>query len=326
MLGILKHYIDYYLFGGKKRAEVFARQRVINQQHRYDYSAENNGWIKLSHKPVYGTLNTGAIFDPQVIEYDDKLLMSVSERKTGRIILLRSTDALNWQKECILLSPRKHSWEHIVTRSCLVNVGGLWHLWYTGQQSSKSAIGHVVASSYYDFVRQRNNKPVLASTMPLEGDSVMNPCVIWNNHLKKFQMWYAAGESYEPDRLFYAESIDGDKWIKHPTPVMENEPTHPWEQYKVGGCDVTLLSDGTYDMYYIGYQNVDVARICYATSKDGIHWLRTDNNCCLSPSPDAWDSDAVYKPATLTYKSKKYLWYNGRSGNQEYIGVACKEI
>ena len=326
MLGIIKHYIDYYLLGGKKHVAEFEAQRVVNQQHRYDYPAENNRWIKMSHKPVYGTLDTGAIFDPQVIEYDDKLLMSVSERKTGSIILLRSSDAHNWQKECVLLPPRRHSWEHIVTRSCLLNVGGIWHLWYTGQQSGKSAIGHLVARSYHDFVRQRNNKPVLAATMPLEGDSVMNPCVLWNNHLKKFQMWYAAGESYEPDRLFYTESEDGDSWVKHPTPVMEKEPAHPWEQYKVGGCDVILLPDGTYEMYYIGYQNVDVARICYATSTDGIQWQRTDNNLCLSPSPDAWDADAVYKPSSLIYKGKKFLWYNGRSGNQEYIGVGCKEI
>ena len=88
---------------------------------------------------------------------------------------------------------------------------------------------------------------------------------------------------------------------------------------------MALLQDGTYIMYYIGYQNLDVARICYAVSTDGIHWCRTDNNYCLSPSQDAWDSDAVYKPAVQSYQGKAYMWYNGRSGNQEYIGMAIKE-
>lgn len=325
MFGLIKHYINYYLLGGKKRAADFAAQRAINQLHRYDYPAENNDWIKMPESPIYGNRDTGTMFDPQVIEHEGALLMSVSERKTGSVVLLRSDDAVHWQKECILLVPCENTWEKIVNRSCLRYVNGKWHLWYTGQQNDKSTIGHLVADSYHRFVRPKNNAPVLIPTMPTEGDSVMNPCVLWNAQLKKFQMWYAAGESYEPDRLFYAESLDGDSWVKHSTPVMEKEPPHPWEQCKVGGCDVTLLSDGTYEMYYIGYQNVDVARICYATSNDGIHWLRTDNNLCISPSPNAWDSDAVYKPSSISYNGRTYLWYNGRSGNQEYIGISRKE-
>lgn len=325
MLGRIKHYIDYYLFGGRKRAEEFARQRFANQQHRYDYPPENNGWKKMYDSPIYGNEETGTIFDPQVIEHEGLLLMSVSERKTGSIILLRSYDATHWQKECTLLKPRKYSWEHVVNRSCLRYVDGQWHLWYTGQHNNRGAIGHLVADSYMHFERPFISKPVLRAEMTTEGESLMNPCVLWNEQRKKFQMWYAAGESYEPDRLFYAESSDGDIWEKHPTPILEKEPTHIWEQYKVGGCDVALLPEGTYEMYYIGYQNVDVARICYATSADGIHWARTDSNLCLSSSPNSWDSDAVYKPAVHLYQEKQYMWYNGRSGNKEYIGMAIRE-
>lgn len=322
LFGKAYHWVQWHLLGGKQHASDFAAQREMNQRQRYDFPTENNGWHKSQDAPVYGDAQTGSIFDPHVIEYEGTLLMSASERRTRSIILLRSDDGIRWQKECTLLKPRKYSWEHVANRSCLLHADGKWHLWYTGQHNNRSAIGHLVSESYMQFKHPSGNKPVLRPIMPAEGESVMNPCVLWNEKQHIFQMWYAAGESYEPDRLFYAESTDGDKWIKHPTPVLEKEPTHPWEQYKVGGCDVTLLLNGTYEMYYIGYQNVDVARICYATSTDGIHWLRTENNLCLSPSPDVWDSDAVYKPSTLTYKGKKYLWYNGRSGNQEYIGMA----
>lgn len=325
MLGLLKHYFDYYLLGGKKRAKSFAAQRAVNQQHRYDYPAENNGWKKFGERPVYGDSSMGTIFDPQVLKHEDILLMSVSERKTGNIILLQSNDAIHWQKECTLLAPREHSWESTVNRSCLRYVNGMWHLWYTGQQNNRSAIGHLVAKSYRYFNRPENNDPVLVPTMPSEGKAVMNPCVLWNEQLKKYQMWYAAGESYEPDRLYYAESVDGDVWRKRSDAILEADPIHQWECKKVGGCDVIRRQDGLYEMYYIGYQNVDVARICHATSVDGIRWSRTDDNLCLSPTSNAWDSDAVYKPSCLMYKGKKYLWYNGRSGNQEYIGLAVHE-
>ena len=77
-------------------------------------------------------------------------------------------------------------------------------------------------------------------------------------------------------------------------------------------------------MYYIGYQNVDVARICYATSKDGIHWVRKDNNIIIAPSRNRFDSDACYKPAVVERDGKLFMWYNGRYNNDEYIGLATK--
>lgn len=307
------------------KRELFFAKRAITQRDRYDYPAESNGWHKVTCKPVYGDWQTGSIFDPHVIEHDGALLMSASERNTGSIILLRSTDAIHWQKECVLLPPASHTWEEDVNRSCLRHIDGKWHLWYTGQQNKRSAIGYLVADSYDNFQRPENNQPILFPEMPAEGESVMNPCVVWDDSLQLFRIWYAAGEDYEPDRLFYAESKDGNVWHKQPQPVLEKEPNHPWEKYKVGGCDVTRLADGTYEMYYIGYQNVDVARICYATSADGIHWLRSDSNYCLAPSPNSWDADAVYKPAYLKYNGQHYLWYNGRSGMQEYIGMAQKD-
>ena len=135
-------------------------------------------------------------------------------------------------------------------------------------------------------------------------------------------MWYAAGENYEPDVIFYAESTDGDHWKKRQEPVLTKLESHEWEKAKVGGCDVKLKADGTYEMYYIGYQNVDVARICYATSKDGLDWNRSDNNLLIAPSKNRFDSDATYKPSVVERDGKQYMWYNGRHNHEEYIGLA----
>ena len=287
LLGKIRNVIDWHLLGGKQRHVAFMHQRENNQRHRYDFPSEYNGWRKVGDAPVYGSCKTGTIFDPQVIVHEGRFLMTVSERRSGSIILLVSDDGLQWERKCTLLEPVPGTWEHVVNRSCLRNVNGMWHLWYTGQNGDKSSVGHLMASTIDEFVRPRNNKPVLFPTMENEGDSVMNPCVIWNEQKRKFQMWYAAGDAYEPDVLMYAESEDGILWNKYPESVLTKEPTHPWEQCKVGGCDVIRQTDGSYLMYYIGYQNVDVARICYAISDDGIHWNRSNNNYCLSPSPDA---------------------------------------
>ena len=324
VLGKIKHTIDWYILGGKQRHAAFMRQREINQHHRYDYPFENNGWKKVGSAPVYGDKETGTIFDPQVIVHNGKFLMTASERKSGCIILLVSNDGIRWEYECTLLQSVPGTWEHVVNRSCLRNINGVWHLWYTGQNGDKSRIGHLVAPALDKFIRPKINKPVLSPTMDNEGDSVMNPCVILNEQKVKFQMWYAAGETYEPDVLMYAESEDGVSWHKYPKPVLAKDISHPWESYKVGGCDVIRKPAGSYLMYYIGYQNMDVARICFAISNDGLQWERPNDNYCLSPSPNAWDADAVYKPTIAERNGKLYLWYNGRNANEEYIGMAEK--
>jgi predicted GH43/DUF377 family glycosyl hydrolase len=137
-------------------------------------------------------------------------------------------------------------------------------------------------------------------------------------------MWYSAGDTYEPDFICYAESADGISWKKNDTPVLSKYLDHVWEKYKVGGCCVRKNTDGLYEIYYIGYQNLDVARICYAHSKDGKNWTRDDENLLLSPSAKSWDSDAVYKPSVIKRLGKYYLWYNGRRACDEYIGLAIK--
>lgn len=96
-------------------------------------------------------------------------------------------------------------------------------------------------------------------------------------------------------------------------------------KYKIGGCHVTELSNKELAMFYIGYQNLDVARICYAKSTDGKNWERSDNNLIISPTKGSWDSDAVYKPTVIMNDKMIYLWYNGRKNMTNFLVVQLKE-
>ena len=302
----------------------YSRIRFINQLSRYDFPDENNGWTKYG-EPLYGSKETKSVFDPFVYMEDGTFIMIVSERKDNSIIRLESADGIKWTDAQTILEPVKGSWEHIVNRSTIVKKDSLYHLFYTGQSPDISKIGHATSTDGITFKRDTKN-PVLVPTEQEKGESVMNPCVIYNEGKGCFQMWYAAGENYEPDVLFYAESKDGQSWIKRKEAVLTKFPSHEWEKAKVGGCDVKIMDDGKYVMYYIGYQNEDVARICFATSSDGITWERTDSNLILAPTRDGWDSDATYKPSYLEHNGKAYLWYNGRSGRLERIGLATKDL
>ena len=135
-------------------------------------------------------------------------------------------------------------------------------------------------------------------------------------------MWYSAGEQYEPDVFGYAVSADGIRWEKKDTPVFGPDAQNVWEQVKVGGCQVIKTEDG-YLMFYIGYHNVDYAQIGIAKSPNGISdWYRFPENPIIAPDPDMWDAEACYKPYALYDGEKWLLWYNGRRGSVEQIGVA----
>ena len=175
-----------------------------------------------------------------------------------------------------------------------------------------------------ELLNEMQQKPILVPSEPYEKGSVMNPCVLWDKDEKIFKMWYAAGEQFEPDVLCYAESKDGINWERYANNPILEKSNEKYDQCKVGGCDI-LKENDRYYMFYIGYQNVDTARVCMAESNDGIHnWVRSMDNPVISPEKKSWDADAVYKPTVVLNKQKNKLlmWYNGRKQNCERIGLA----
>lgn len=295
--------------------------RAINKRHRYDFPPANNGWVKVGKAPVWGDRASGTMFDPYAYAEGNHVFLVVSDRKNGTLIRIKSEDGEHWNSKEILLNGNTGKWDNVVNRGCLLRHEKCTFLWYTGQYNNTASIGCSVSYDNKQFTRV-SESPILTAELPHEGVSVMNPCVIWDEEYHLFKMWYSAGENYEPDVICYAESKDGIHWNKHKAPVLQKHSTHKWEKEKVGGCQVIKNGNNDYIIYYIGYQNIDVARICMAKSTDGIVWKRDDNNLLISPSKNSWDGDATYKPTVVTKGDKMLMWYNGRLNNEEYIGLA----
>ena len=297
-------------------------RRTLNQRHSYDYPETAQGWKKVGNGPLISGQN-GSVFDPFVSRVGSRYCMCLSHRASGSLVMYDSDDGVRWENpRAILTGASRSVWEKKVNRASFVVRNGKWYLWYTGQNSSGSAIGLAVSEDGINF-RRVSDHPVLTPELAVEAGSVMNPCVICDEKSGRFRMWYAAGETYEPDVIMYAESEDGIHWKKHPKPVMKADPSAAYQRYKVGACDVAVLPDGTLLMAYIAYQNLDVARICVAASEDGIRWKLSAANPVISPGKGRWDSDAVYKPAIEVCEDDKIrIWYNGRQKTTESIGLA----
>jgi predicted GH43/DUF377 family glycosyl hydrolase len=200
-----------------------------------------------------------------------------------------------------------------------------YHLWYTGQARGHSWIGHATSPDGKTWTRT-GTKPVLAPEAPWEKVAVMCPDVLWDEAARQYRMWYSGGEQYEPDAIGHATSPDGLRWTKEKSnPVFRADPGREWEKHKVTACQVVRRGDWYY-LFYIGFRDVDHAQIGLARSRDGLTaWERHPANPILRPGRDRWDHDAVYKPATVFDGRRWLLWYNGRRGNTEQIGLAIHE-
>ena len=289
------------------------------------------GWHKHPASPVLGG-NLGTCFDISMVAGAEEIRMYFSWRDRHSIALTVSLDGIHWSEPEICIAPREtpEGWEDHLNRPAVLRRGSLYHMWYTGQYlkghgEGTSDIFHAISEDGVYFTRT-DDQPVLRPEEPWEKKNVMCPCVQWDEEKKLFRMWYSAGEQYEPNAIGYAESPDGYHWHRPWTqPIFQANPELSWERHKVTGCHV-FYQDGWYWMFYIGFHDENYAQIGIARSRDGVSgWERSTHNPIIAPDPGAWDGEACYKPFVLPWKGQWMLWYNGRTGHKEQIGLAIQD-
>jgi predicted GH43/DUF377 family glycosyl hydrolase len=235
----------------------------------------------------------------------------------------------------IVLGPREtpQGWETDLNRPTVVKHDGKYHIWYTGQMPGKLPHGSdgrswiFYATSLDGITWERASlEPVISAEEPWEKVAVMCPHVVWDDQQKVYRMWYSGGEQYEPNAIGYATSADGLHWDKYSAnPIFFADPSRAWEQHKVAACQVDY-HDGWYLMFYVGFWDEDTAQVGIARSRDGITgWERHPENPIIAPSRGQWDGDACYKPFVIFDGARWLLWYNGRKGGPEQIGLATHE-
>ena len=169
-------------------------------------------FTKYSNGPVFGNKETGTVFDGYVWKDNGKYRMDFSWRPKKACAVTFSDDGINWSDPIITLEyDESTGWEDTLNRNCVIKVDGKYKMWYTGQAREHSYIGYAESDDGLTFKRILN-EPVMISEYPWEGESVMNPCVMFEHG--KYRMWYSAGETYEPNVLAYATSEDGIHWTK----------------------------------------------------------------------------------------------------------------
>jgi beta-1,2-mannobiose phosphorylase / 1,2-beta-oligomannan phosphorylase len=297
----------------------------ITGQDKASDSSTAGGWVKYARNPVLGG-SLGTCFDVSLLREDGKYRMWFSWRPKRSVALVESGDGFAWSEPVIVLGPNKATgWEDDINRPVVIKQDGTYRMWYTGQAKGKSWIGYATSADGKIWERA-SARPVLAAEQPWEKVAVMCPHVLYDEQQGLYRMWYSGGEQYEPNAIGYATSKDGLTWRRHEqNPIFRPESKNTWEKDRVTACQV-VKQGAWHVMFYIGFSDQHHAQIGLARSRDGIGgWERHRANPIIRPGKGQWDADAVYKPYAIFDGTRWLLWYNGRRGGVEQIGVAMHE-
>lgn len=149
-------------------------------------------------------------------------------------------------------------------------------------------------------------------------DGVIAPEVLHTGN--EYLMWYT-GISGSTFQIGFATSNNGLHWKKDPgNPVIVVGESGSWDELKVWAPTV-LHHSSTWEMWYVGYSEGTGSQIGYATSQDGLHWVKYWDNPVLSPSFfDEWESSGLISPHVIYEDGLYYMWYS--NDPHGYIGYA----
>jgi len=132
-----------------------------------------------------------------------------------------------------------------------------------------------------------------------------------------YKMYYAGMQEPHTGKrqIGLATSTDGIHWEKYSNPVMLSTSS----QYFLGVHSI-IKFDSLYYMYYdASPENDYVFNINLATSVDGIHWTKYENNPILIPD-EPWEEESI-SYATIVQSDNEYkMTYS--LGAQDAIGMA----
>jgi hypothetical protein len=215
---------------------------------------------------------------------------------------------------------------------------GIYKLWYSVWDGIHSRVCYAtsndgIAWQRYDIDNDGSSDPVLdvGPTGAWDERDATDPVVIFDG--TQYRMWYGGHNASNTIRIGYATSDDGIEWAKYDNPatggayaesdpVLDWGPSGEWDDYTVRAP--TVIFDGTkYEMWYNGRDANSGLRIGYATSHDGIEWVRHSNNPVLDiGQPGEWDGLSVFSPTVLFDYPEYKIWYVGFGGSSVSIGYA----
>jgi hypothetical protein len=169
------------------------------------------------------------------------------------------------------------------------------------------------------------------SSAPIIGRDEIDPWMVTSSFVlaeeTSYKMWYVGGSHWDNEispwqsyyQIKYAESVDGFRWNKTGDvciPLAEGE-------HNISRACVISKSE-EYEAWF-GVNAGQGYRLGYAKSKNGLDWLRCDEEIGICLSDDGWDSDAQSYPYVVDCNLGRFMFYNGNNFGKSGFGLAKYE-
>lgn len=214
----------------------------------------------------------------------------------------------------------------------IVRFGGRKLLYYTGINLGitvpiRNAIGIAEWNELSHNFERCFQGPIIDRTRDLP-HFVATPEVIYED---RFRAWFTScvGWKSQPGgprhyyRIEYAESQDGVFWERDGVIAIDFRDEF---EYALGVPRVIRDGD-SYKMWFCSRATAACStyRIRYATSDDGVKWVRHDDIVGIDVSPSGWDSEMICYPFVFDHKGQRFMLYNGNDYGRSGFGLAILE-
>lgn len=299
-------------------------------------STAQTQWYKYPGNPVFQPGKSGewdqAKYARTVIFENDQYHMwyygwSVDVPGSSAIGYASSHDGIHWQKyeaNPLEFKCEGVSWDTSFYSFDIIKRDSMYYMWYIGiaKENLTGYIGFAWSDDGLNWTKHL--EPVMKPGKDDEWDA-------WGIYKLKvffdgicYHMWYNGLKNSTPAfvRILYATSDDGIFWEKHPAnPAVDVGESGSWEDHGVGIGSVNF-NGSHYEMWYDGF-NLIQTETGYATSNDGINWIKSSENPVLKAGElGTWDTWLARDPIVIINDSIYRMWYYGHDNSRGNIGYA----
>ena len=213
--------------------------------------------------------------------------------------------------------------------SCVIYVGDTLYMYYAGfelgaQIRYRILTGLATSTDGGTTFVKHAHTPVLERS-PCELFFRCSSYVHWTGD--RMRMWYIGGSEWTEINgkampvydLKYLESKDGKVWGDTGLTSLSLQD----DEHGFGRPCIIQRSENDYQLFFsIRKRSLGMYRLGYAESKNGLDWVRKDDQLGLDVSPSGFDSEAIMYAAPITIGDKTYLFYNGNDFGRDGFAVA----
>jgi len=294
----------------------------------------NHSWMDYINNPLIEPLGNSydnlGVAQPVVI-YDSGLY-KMWYHGLGRvegdpwktyILYKESIDGINWTSfPNPVIFPGVNSWDSkSVSPGAVIKENGIYRMYYNGY-SDEYANWHIGLATSVDGINwTKRSQPILHGTYGWEYQ--IGPTAIVKINSTYFL--YYTGRNLPGYKIGVAVSTDGINFTKYSgNPILTNDK--PWELN--GTLDGSVVMDnGTLKMVYM---NSNASGFGFATSTDGLNWIKDNNNpfFTINNTANNWADDDIAYPSFVKTNNDYRIYYCGIGDNSIVykIGLLKKQI